>query len=147
MIMEEMTLKIIRIREDAVVPRYAHADDSGLDLFAVEPVTLAPGASALVKTGIKIQLPRDTEAQIRPRSGLAYKNGITVLNTPGTIDEGYRGEIGVILINHSREDFLIEPGMKIAQMVIMPVLRPRVVETDALSDTRRGGGGFGSTGN
>ena len=144
--MEGMPLKITRIRPEAVLPRYAHVDDSGLDLFAVERQTLAPGDFTLVPTGIKIGLPPGTEAQIRPRSGMAYKNGITVLNTPGTIDEGYRGEIGVILINHSRQDFEISPGMKIAQMVIVPVLRPRVVETDALSGTRRGSGGFGSTG-
>lgn len=141
-----MTLKISRIRPDAVLPRYAHPDDSGLDLFSVDQLTLAPGASALVKTGIRIQLPRGTEAQVRPRSGMALKHGITVLNTPGTVDEGYRGEIGVILINHSPAPFQVTPGMKIAQMVIMPVLRPRIREEDRLSDTDRGEGGFGSTG-
>jgi len=140
-------LKITKIREDAIIPRYAHEDDSGLDLFSVDLLALAPGQFKLVKTGIKIELPEHTEAQIRPRSGLAYKNGITVLNTPGTIDQGYRGEIGVILINHSKKTFHITAGMKIAQMVIMPVLRPHVEVSDELSDTARGVGGFGSTGN
>ncbi|SMC97596.1 dUTP pyrophosphatase [Desulfocicer vacuolatum DSM 3385] len=140
------TLKITKTQKHAVIPRYAHEDDSGLDLFSVDELTLEPGEFKLIKTGIKIELPDNTEAQVRPRSGLAYKNGITVLNTPGTIDQGYRGEIGVILINHSQNTFKITVGMKIAQMVIMPVLRPRVLVSDALSDTARGEGGFGSTG-
>jgi dUTP pyrophosphatase len=145
--MNKTMLKITRTRKDAIIPRYAHKDDSGLDLFSVDILTLEPGEFKLVKTGIKIELPENTEAQVRPRSGLAYKNGITVLNTPGTIDEGYRGEIGVILINHSKKTFHITAGMKIAQMVIMPVLRPRVVVSEELSETVRGEGGFGSTGN
>ncbi len=144
--MTKPILKITKITRDAVIPRYAHEDDSGLDLFSVDTLTLGPGAFKLVKTGIKIQLPKNTEAQIRPRSGLAYKNGITVLNTPGTIDEGYRGEIGVILINHSQKAFHITAGMKIAQMVIVPVLRPEVTVSEELSQTLRGEGGFGSTG-
>ena len=144
--MTKPILKITRTVPEAIIPRYAHEDDSGMDLFSVDSLTLEPGAFKLVKTGIRIELPKNTEAQIRPRSGLAYKNGITVLNTPGTIDEGYRGEIGVILINHSREDFHIEAGMKIAQMVIAPVLRPEVMVSHELSQTLRGDGGFGSTG-
>ena len=145
--MNNPILKITRTRKDATIPRYAHEDDSGLDLFSVDALPLEPGQFKLVKTGIKIELPDNTEAQVRPRSGLAYKNGITVLNTPGTIDQGYRGEIGVILINHSKKTFHITAGMKIAQMVIMPVLRPHVVVSEKLSDTARGEGGFGSTGN
>ncbi len=145
--MNKPILKITRTTKDAIIPRYAHEDDSGLDLFSVDILTLEPGEFKLVKTGIKIALPEHTEAQIRPRSGLAYKNGITVLNTPGTIDQGYRGEIGVILINHSKKTFHITAGMKIAQMVIMPVLKPHVVVSEKLSDTARGEGGFGSTGN
>ena len=145
--MNKPILKITRTTKDAIIPRYAHEDDSGLDLFSVDILTLEPGEFKLVKTGIKIELPENTEAQVRPRSGLAYKNGITVLNTPGTIDQGYRGEIGVILINHSKKTFHITAGMKIAQMVIMPVLRPHVVVSEKLSDTARGEGGFGSTGN
>lgn len=141
-----MLLKITKINSNATVPQYAHNDDSGMDLFSVENITLAPGDRKLVKTGIKIELPPNTEAQIRPRSGLAYKNGITVLNTPGTIDEGYRGEIGIILINHSKNIFEILKGMKIAQMVIIPILRPQIIETNDLSTSKRGEGGFGSTG-
>ena len=136
-----------KTRQDAILPRYAHKDDSGLDLFSVDTLILGPGDFSLVHTGVKIELPPGTEAQIRPRSGLAYKNGITVLNSPGTIDEGYRGEIGVVLINHSREPFHVVAGMKIAQMVIMPVLRPEVQVSGELSETLRGQGGFGSTGN
>ena len=106
-----------------------------------------PGEAALVRTGIAIELPPGTEAQVRPRSGLALKHKITVLNTPGTIDEGYRGEVGVILINHGREIFRVEKGMKIAQIVIKPVLSEvRMEEASALSETSRGPGGFGSTG-
>ena len=144
--MNIMKVKVKRLDDRAVVPHYAHPGDAGLDLFAVEDVVLAPGASAVVGTGIAIELPPDTEAQVRPRSGLAAKSQITVLNTPGTIDEGYRGEVGVILINHGREHFEVKVGMKIAQMVIKPVLRVEVEEVSELSDTRRGAGGFGSTG-
>ena len=145
--MNKAILKLIKTREDAILPRYAHKDDSGMDLFSVDNLTLEPGDFSLVHTGISIELPPYTEAQIRPRSGLAYKNGITVLNSPGTIDEGYRGELGVILINHSRHSFRVTAGMKIAQMVIMPVLRPEVQVVVELSETLRGDGGFGSTGN
>ena len=102
--------------------------------------------SKLIKTGISIELPPNTEAQIRPRSGLALKHQITVLNTPGTIDEGYRGEIGVILINHGKTSFKVTQGMRIAQMVIAPVIRVNIEEVEQLSDTIRGKGGFGSTG-
>jgi dUTP pyrophosphatase len=118
----------------------------GLDLYSVENIEIDPEDTALVKTGIIIELPEETEAQVRPRSGLALKNQITVLNTPGTIDEGYRGEIGVILINHGKEPFNVEEGMKIEQMVIKPVLRVHVEEVDELSETKRGTGGYGSTG-
>lgn len=139
-------LKIQKIHPNAQLPTYAHPGDAGLDLFAVERMEIPPGETRLAKTGIVIELPEDTEAQVRPRSGLALKNQITVLNTPGTIDHGYRGEIGVILINHGKKSFLVEPGMKIAQMVIASVLRVDVVEAKELSGTVRGGGGFGSTG-
>ncbi|MCP3941590.1 MAG: dUTP diphosphatase [Desulfobacteraceae bacterium] len=141
-----MILKITKVNSEAILPRYAHDDDSGLDLFSMENHLLEPGKFKLIKTGIKIELPGNTEAQVRPRSGLASKYGISVLNTPGTIDEGYRGEIGIILINHSHLDFEITKGMKVAQMVIAPVLRPRIVEVSTLSDTQRGDCGFGSTG-
>ena len=141
-----MKLKVLRLDESAIIPKYEHPNDSGLDLFSVEETEVPAGESELVRTGISIELPPGTEAQIRPKSGIALKYQITVLNTPGTIDEGYRGEIGVILINHGKEPFTITQGMKIAQMVITPVVRVEVEEVDALSSTSRGSGGFGSTG-
>jgi dUTP pyrophosphatase len=134
------------LRPQAQLPCYAHPGDAGLDLFAAEPVTLAPGDIALVPTGLSIELPPGTEAQIRPRSGLAIKHGLTVLNTPGTVDEGYRGEVGVVLVNHGRESFTVTRGLKIAQMMVKPVLRVDVREAASLSETARGAGGFGSTG-
>ncbi len=139
-------IKVKRISVSAILPEYAHPGDAGMDLFSAVDKTLEPGGSALIGTGIKIELPENTEAQVRPRSGLALKNGITVLNTPGTIDEGYRGEVGVILINHSKVEFTVKTGMKIAQMVIAPVVRAQIEEVEELSGTRRGDGGFGSTG-
>jgi len=142
-----MVLKIKRLTSDAILPQYAHPGDAGLDLFANEHADIGPGDSGMVKTGISIELPKGTEAQVRPRSGLAAKHAITVLNTPGTIDEGYRGEVCVILINHGKKPFVVEKGMKIAQMVIAPVLTVNVEEAKDLSDTSRGTGGFGSTGN
>ena len=141
-----MQLKVKRLNPAATLPSYARAGDAGLDLFAVQMVTIPPGASALVATGIAIELPPGTEGQVRPRSGLALKHAITVLNTPGTVDEGYRGEVGVILINHGREPFTITRGARIAQMVVAPVNTIAWKETDTLSDTERGAGGFGSTG-
>ena len=141
-----MKVLIKKLREGATVPAFAHPGDAGMDLFACEGMSIGPGETQLVKTGIAIQLPTHTEAQVRPRSGLALKNQVTVLNTPGTIDEGYRGEVGVILINHGPAPFVVEPGMKVAQMVIKPVLEVTVEEVDELSDTARGEGGFGSTG-
>jgi dUTP pyrophosphatase len=139
-------LKVKKLSETAIPPSYAHPGDAGLDIFSNQELTLKPGEFGTVKTGIAIQLPPSTEAQVRPRSGLASKNGISVLNTPGTIDEGYRGEIGVILINHSKSDFKILPGMKIAQMVIAPVVKAEIEQVDSISETQRGEGGFGSTG-
>lgn len=145
--MEGYILKVKKINEDAILPNYAHQNDAGLDLYSVNEMILNPGERGLAHTGIKIELPENTEAQIRPRSGLALKHGITTLNSPGTIDEGYRGEIGVILINLSNETFKIEKGMKIAQMVVKPVLRVNVLETDEeFSETERSSGGFGSSG-
>ena len=109
-------------------------------------VTIAPRDVTLVKTAIAIELPEGTEAQIRPRSGLVLKLGITVLNSPGTIDKGYRGEIGIILINHGKSPFQVEAGSRVAQLVIKPVLSVEVAEVEELSETTRGSGGFGSTG-
>ncbi|QZZ18741.1 dUTP diphosphatase [Leptothermofonsia sichuanensis E412] len=142
----EYLLKVKRLSDHARLPEYAHPGDAGLDLFSTLETTINPGESALIPTGISIQLPPCTEAQVRPRSGLALKHQVTVLNTPGTIDEGYRGEVGVILINHGKLPFQVAIGMKIAQMVIKPVLNVRVEEVADLDSTRRGAGGFGSTG-
>ncbi len=117
-----------------------------MDVCACEAAQIEPGRRALVKTGLVMELPPGYEAQMRPRSGLALKNGVTLLNTPGTIDEGYRGEIGIILINLGERLFVIEPGMRIAQMVIAPVTRASVGEVADVGGTARGEGGFGSTG-
>jgi dUTP pyrophosphatase len=141
-----MQLKIKKLNPSAILPSYAREGDAGLDLFAAKRLVLEPGTSALVPTGIAIQLPAGTEAQVRPRSGLALKHAVTVLNTPGTVDEGYRGEVGVILMNHGTSAFTVEAGMKIAQMVVSPRIQVAVVEVAELSDTERGAGGFGSTG-
>ena len=132
------------------LPAYETVLAAGADLRAAvsagEPMTLKPGERALVPTGLAMALPAGYEAQIRPRSGLAYKNGVTVLNTPGTIDADYRGEVKVLLINHGQEAFVINRGERIAQMVIAPITQPDFVVVEALSDTDRGAGGFGSTG-
>jgi dUTP pyrophosphatase len=132
------------------LPAYETAGAAGMDLRAAvaeaEPLRLAAGRRALVPTGFIFEVPDGYEAQIRPRSGLAFKNGITCLNTPGTIDSDYRGEVKVLLINHGSDDFVITRGMRIAQMVIAPVTQLRVLETTDSSETARGAGGFGSTG-
>lgn len=141
-----MTLRFKRIHPDAVLPAYAHPSDAGMDVRSVEDVTLAPGKRALVHTGLVMLLPPMYEAQVRPRSGLALKNGVTVLNTPGTIDSGYRGEIGVILVNLGNEPFCVRKGDKVAQIVVAPVTQPEIAETDEVDVTDRGNGGFGSTG-
>ena len=141
-----MTVKFMRVRPEAVLPGYAHPGDAGMDVCACEAATLQPGERKLVRTGLVMELPHGTEAQMRPRSGLALKHGVTLLNTPGTIDEGYRGEVGVILINLGREPFEVVPGMRIAQMVIAPVLHVDSAEVAEVSGTVRGAGGFGSTG-
>lgn len=136
--------------EGLPLPRYETAGAAGMDLIAAlpedQPLTLAPGARALVPTGLAIALPQGFEAQVRPRSGLAAKNGVTVLNSPGTVDCDYRGEVKVILINHGAEPFLIERGTRIAQMVVAPVTQARLSEVETLDETARGQGGFGSTG-
>lgn len=133
---------------DLALPAYASAGAAGVDLRAavIEPVDLVPGARALVPTGIAIALPEGYEAQIRPRSGLAARHGVTVLNSPGTIDSDYRGEVTVILINHGAQPVRIERGQRIAQMVVAPVVRIAWQPGDALTVTGRGGHGFGSSG-
>lgn len=133
---------------DLPLPRYETEHAAGLDLAACVPadITLAPGKRALVPTGFAIALPPGTEAQVRPRSGLAAKHGITVLNSPGTIDADYRGELGVILINLGEVAFTVSRGMRIAQLVVAPVAQAVLAETAELPPTQRGSGGFGSTG-
>jgi dUTP pyrophosphatase len=131
---------------DLPLPSYATSGSAGMDLRAAEAVTLKSGARALVATGIAIALPENFEAQVRPRSGLAVKHGVTVLNSPGTIDADYRGEIKVPLINHGHEEFMIARGDRIAQIVVAPVARANLVEVDVLDETTRGNGGFGSSG-
>jgi dUTP pyrophosphatase len=136
--------------EGLALPAYQTAHAAGLDLPAAVPedhsLTLLPGRSALVPTGLMIALPEGYEAQVRPRSGLAAKHGVTVLNAPGTVDADYRGEISVLLINHGAEPFTIKRGERIAQMVIAPVARAELVAVSELSSTARGSGGYGSTG-
>jgi len=142
-----MQIKIINTSEHDL-PAYETLASAGMDLRAQlsEPVTLQPLGRALIKTGLFIELPLGYEAQVRPRSGLAAKKGITVLNSPGTVDADYRGEIGVILVNLSQEPFVVENGERIAQLVIAKHERAEWIEVDALSETSRGAGGFGSTG-
>ncbi len=141
-----LTVTFKRLHPDALLPAYAHPGDAGLDLSACESAVLQPGERRLVRTGLALELPPGTEGQVRPRSGLALKHGVTLLNAPGTIDEGYRGELGVILINHGHEPFEVRPGMRVAQLVVAPVLRVAVAEAEAVSGSARGAGGFGSTG-
>lgn len=148
--MSKIEVKVLRSEsaKNLPMPAYATPDSSGMDLCAniEDQVNLAKGERRLIPTGISIALPKGFEAQIRPRSGLAAKNGITVLNTPGTIDADYRGEIMIIMINLSDQNFVITRGMRIAQMVICPVIQATMVETNSLDETHRGSGGFGSTG-
>lgn len=142
-----MQIKIINTSEHDL-PAYETLASAGMDLRAQlsEPVTLQPLGRAIIKTGLFIELPIGYEAQVRPRSGLAAKKGITVLNSPGTVDADYRGEIGVILVNLSQEPFVVENGERIAQLVIAKHERAEWIEVDVLSETSRGAGGFGSTG-
>ena len=150
--MKSVKVKIMRLPHgaDLPLPAYQSADAAGLDLLAAvpaeTPLMLAPGKYAMVPTGLAIALPRGFEAQVRPRSGLAAKHGVTVLNSPGTVDADYRGEINVLLINHGDTPFPIKRGERIAQMVIAPVIQAQLVAVTTLSDTDRGSGGFGSTG-
>jgi len=144
-------LRVYRMRADAVVPRYKTSGAAGMDLAACldSPYVIAPGGTARVPTGLQIAVPAGHEGQVRPRSGLAARHGVTVLNAPGTIDEDYRGEVQVLLINHGSEAFTIESGDRIAQLILAPVSKVEVEPVDdvaALGGTERGDGGFGSTG-
>jgi dUTP pyrophosphatase len=149
---KEVEVRVVRLPHaaDLPLPSYQSPQAAGLDLMAAiavdAPVTLAPQARALIPTGLAVALPIASEAQVRPRSGLAARHGITVLNSPGTIDADYRGEIQVVLINLGSEPFTVTRGMRIAQLVIAPVQHARLIEAATLDDTVRGAGGFGSTG-
>jgi dUTP pyrophosphatase len=142
-----MNVKIIN-KGACPLPSYETVGAAGLDVRAniIDPSCVAPGERVLMPTGLYLEVPEGLECQVRPRSGLALKKGITVLNTPGTIDSDYRGEVGVILINLSNENFTIEPNDRIAQLVFCPVIQVTLIETDALESSDRGTGGFGSTG-
>lgn len=136
------------LAEGAHLPLYASNEAAGADVRAhlTQDIVLQPGQSALIPTGLKFAIPEGFEIQVRPRSGLAFKNGITVLNSPGTIDSDYRGELGIILINHSQQPFTVTSGMRIAQIVIAPVYRAEFLLEETLATTARGEGGFGHTG-
>ncbi len=148
--MHHIPVRIKRLRPigSQPLPRYMTASAAGMDLYAdlEDEILLSPGMRTVVPTGIAIAVPEGYEAQIRPRSGLALNHGVTLVNSPGTIDADYRGEIGIILINHGSAPFLIRSGERIAQMIVAPVVRAELVEVDELDDTRRGSGGFGHTG-
>ena len=146
----DIPVRVLPHGEGLDLPAHADAGSAGLDLRAAlpddAPLTLAPGDVALVPTGLQIALPAGTEGQVRPRSGLAAKHGVTVLNSPGTVDSTFRGEVQVILINHGRVPFVVRRGERIAQLVVASYLPARLVPTGALGETGRGAGGFGSTG-
>ena len=160
-----MKLKIKRLHPDAIIPKRVNSTDSGLDIYSIENTTIPVGGMIPIHTGIAIQLPKPVEitifpteigvdfkqtliweCQVRPRSGLAFKHGITVLNSPGTGDNSYRGEIIVMLQNHGKESFQVEKGMRVAQLVITSIITPKIIEVDELDDTERGVAGFGSSG-
>ncbi len=141
-----MKIKIKKISENAVIPHYVHKGDAGMDIYSVKDKELKPGERFAIPTGLKFEIPMGYEMQIRPKSGLAANFGITVLNTPGTIDCGYRGEVMVILLNSSKENYLVKKGEKVAQAVIAKVEEAEIEEVEDLSETSRGEGGLGSTG-
>ncbi|MEM4637893.1 MAG: dUTP diphosphatase [Candidatus Woesearchaeota archaeon] len=139
-------VKILKVDKELPTPKYAHYGDAGMDVYSAEDYILKPGERKIFSTGLKFEIPEGYELQVRPRSGLAAKYGITVLNSPGTLDFQYRGILGVILINHSKEDFEVKKGDRIAQIVFNKFETAELVEVDELSETERGEGGFGSTG-
>lgn len=141
-----MQVHVKRLIPEAMLPKYAHPGDAGLDLYAAADLVIPPTEARVVPTGIAVELPPGTVAEVRPRSGLAREWAVTVLNSPGTIDEGYRGEVGVVLINHGRRMFCVKRGMRVGQLVIQRRLDVEIVEVDNLSETKRGEHGFGSTG-
>ncbi len=141
-----ITIRVKRLHPDAMIPKAAKQGDVAFDLYSVIDYELRPGEHYAIPTGIAIEIPRGFEGQVRPRSGLAMREGITVLNTPGTIDSGYRGEVKTIIMNHGTVPFKITKGMRISQLAIRPVPEVEFIEVEELSDTERGEGGFGSTG-
>jgi len=147
-ILPPLTVQVRRLLAAAILPRYMTDLAAGVDLHAAlaVDVTLAPGERALVPTGLALAIPSGFEGQVRPRSGLALKKGVSLVNSPGTIDADYRGEVGIIIINHGQEAVTIAPGERIAQLIIAPVVRAEFVEVDELDTTRRNAGGFGHTG-
>jgi len=142
-----MKIKIKKIKDNAIVPSYVHKGDAGVDLYSTEDYILKPGERVLVSTGIKISIPEGYEAQIRPKSGLALNHGISIVNSPGTVDSCYRGEVGIIAINQGKEVYNIKKGKKIAQMIFNKVETVEFEEVKELNNTKRGDSGFGSTGN
>lgn len=149
LLFEGMALPIVKFKKlvpAAIIPRYAHPGDAGADLVAIGAYTLEPLQRLAIPTGLAAEIPPGYEMQVRPKSSLALHHGITLLNTPGTVDAGYRGEIKVILINLGQVAFDISPGQRIAQIVIAPVMQAEFVEIESLSESQRGDGGFGSTG-
>ncbi len=141
-----MKIRVKKLTSDAIIPSYQTKGAAGFDLHSVEELTLEPGKRAMVATGLAFSIDEGYEVQVRPRSGLAYKYGVSVINTPGTIDSDYRGEIKVLLINHGEEPFAIKKGERIAQAVVKEVVLADFTEVEELDDTERGSGGFGSTG-
>jgi len=141
-----LKIKIKKVHQDAIIPNYAHDGDAGMDLYSIEDKILNPGQVLNIKTGIKIEMEKGYEMQIRPKSGIALKNNVTLPNTPGTVDSGYRGEIVVIMVNNGKKIYEIKKGQKIAQAVFNKIEEVKFVEVDELSETSRGEGGFGSTG-
>jgi len=147
--MEQLKIEVLRTNKELPLPTYQTADSAGVDLYAnIEDEVIIPcsGGRSLIPAGIKMQIPQGYEMQIRPRSGLALKYGVSVLNTPGTIDSDYRGEIGVVLINHGNTPFVVRSGDRIAQAIFNKVQQATLVEVDELAETARGNNGFGSTG-
>jgi len=144
----DLQIKVKRLRPDVKLPRYMSEFAAGMDLHAAlaQPLELAPGERSLIPTGLALAIPQGFEGQIRPRSGLALRCGVGMVNAPGTIDADYRGEVGVLLVNHGQTSVRLEPGDRIAQLVIAAVSRAELFEVDSLDETLRGGGGFGHTG-
>jgi dUTP pyrophosphatase len=144
--LKPVNIKVQRLTDEAILPKYLHKHDAGMDVSAIEDHVIEAGDRACIATGLSFELPNYCQIEVRPRSGLAIKHGITVLNTPGTVDSNYRGELGVILINLSKEAFAIKKGDRIAQIVVTPFYTANLIESDELEESDRGSGGFGSTG-